>query len=509
MLFYDWQISDLERFVTNVQDFSIFAADTTYNLGEFYVTPTTYQHLMLEDVRTGKHPSFLGPVLVHHFSAFNYFANTLISHNKKLRDVCAFGTDGDQALIDAFSHNFPKQLQCFIHLKCNIIEKLRERGIPNSIAEEYIADIFGKRVGSTYEEGLVDSNDEDDFNSRFERCKAVWVSREEPYHHAGQIPFYEYFSKFYANVVCHNMLRGLQVLVGLGNPSAIFTTNSNESINAVLKQKVNFKQTEWPEFNHKLKELVNRQREECIRALSGRGKYKLCRLYDHLQTEPNKWTKMTTEQRQTHVKRFDSAGIRLVSSTATTKHQSSFQVPTRVNAHLSTVNIGSLSAADSEKVVEAGMVTTATTSSVCSLTVSPEECGIQTVAFETLHSMWVKAEECLNSESDIIPAPGSNKKSMMVASRSSNIPHFVSAGANGQYSCDNNCLQWKSSRICSHTLAVAEKNSDLLVFLQWYNSTNQEPNITTRGMSGLPAGRGRKGGIPRRKKSFSNSSYKV
>ena len=80
-----------------------------------------------------------------------------------------------------------------------------------------------------------------------------------------------------------------------------------------------------------------------------------------------------------------------------------------MNAHLSAVNIGSLSAADDEKVVEAGMSTTATTSCVCSLTVSAEECGIQTHAFETLYSMWVKVQEYLNSESDL-PAPGSNKK---------------------------------------------------------------------------------------------------
>ena len=110
----------------------------------------------------------------------------------------------------------------------------------------------------------------------------------------------------------------------------------------------------------------------------------------------------------------DSAGIRLVSSTATTKHQSS--VPRRVNAHLSVVNICSLSAADVEKVVEAGMATTATTSCVCSLTVSAEECGIQTHDFETLHSMWVKAQEYLNSESDM-PGPGSNKKSIATVCR--------------------------------------------------------------------------------------------
>ena len=81
VLFYDWQIQDLVRFLTSKKEFSIFTADTTYNLGEFYVTPTTYKHLMIVDFITQKHPTMASPVLVHqrkNFSAFNYFANTLV-----------------------------------------------------------------------------------------------------------------------------------------------------------------------------------------------------------------------------------------------------------------------------------------------------------------------------------------------------------------------------------------------------------------------------------------------
>ncbi len=33
------------------------------------------------------------------------------------------------------------------------------------MCDEFLADIFGKHSGSTYEEGLVDSNDEDDFDT--------------------------------------------------------------------------------------------------------------------------------------------------------------------------------------------------------------------------------------------------------------------------------------------------------------------------------------------------------
>ncbi len=119
------------------------------------------------------------------------------------------------------------------------------------------------------------------------------------------------------------------------------------------------------------------------------------------------------------------------------------------------------------------------------------------MAQATLYGIWAKAEEYLKSERDLLPAPGSNVKAMMVTSKSTKIPHYVAPSTNGQYSCDTNCLQWKSSHICAHTVAVAEKNCELAQFLQWYVCSKQEPNITTIG---LPSGRGRKGGVPKRKR---------
>ena len=175
VLFFDWQLRDLVRFLTNENLFSIFTADTTYSLGQFYVTPTAYRHLMLIDISSNKHPVMAGPILVHqrkNFGSFNYFASTLICYEKKLKSVQAFGTDGDPALIEAFSHNFPhaKQLRCFIHMKKNMESKLKENGLPPSVSHEFISDIFGKHVGGIHEEGLVDSTDSSNFDCRLENC---------------------------------------------------------------------------------------------------------------------------------------------------------------------------------------------------------------------------------------------------------------------------------------------------------------------------------------------------
>ena len=248
VMVFDWQISDLVRFLTDERKFRVFTADTTYNVGEFYVTPSTYKRLMLVDITSKKHPTMAGPVLVHqrkHFAAFNYFASTLVSFNMKLQGLLAFGTDGDEALIEAFLHNFPFaiQLRCFLHMKRNIHSKLGERGLPSCVSEEFLSDIFGKYVYNRYEEGLVDAVSCFDFESRLHNCKDVWNAREAQYLHPGQMSFFDYFVQQYSKVFENTMLKSSRTAAGLGCPPGIFTTNSSESLNAAIKRKVNFKES--------------------------------------------------------------------------------------------------------------------------------------------------------------------------------------------------------------------------------------------------------------------------
>lgn len=136
---------------------------------------------MLVDTTSKKHPTMAGPILVHqrkNFAAFNYFASTLICFNKRLQQIQVFGTDGDEALVEAFTHNFPfaTQLRCFLHVKRNILSKLKERGIPSSFSEEFIADMFGRRISDRYEEGLVDATSAEDFQIHLQNCEETWNS---------------------------------------------------------------------------------------------------------------------------------------------------------------------------------------------------------------------------------------------------------------------------------------------------------------------------------------------
>ena len=78
------------------------------------------------------------------------------------------------------------------------------------------------------------------------------------------------------------MLKETRIKAGLGNPPSYFTTNSSESVNALLKNKVEYKKSELPEFLEKLRSVINEQEKELERAIIDRGKYQLCDEYKNL-----------------------------------------------------------------------------------------------------------------------------------------------------------------------------------------------------------------------------------
>jgi hypothetical protein len=55
---------EMETFLTNLSECTIMGLDPNFNLGEFVVMSIVYKNLKLIHRRTGKCPTFLGPVLV-------------------------------------------------------------------------------------------------------------------------------------------------------------------------------------------------------------------------------------------------------------------------------------------------------------------------------------------------------------------------------------------------------------------------------------------------------------
>ena len=71
----------------------------------------------------------------------------LISFRPALRNIIAFGTDGEEELYKAFGTQLPNSihLQCFRHYRANIKKKLIDMGLqPDCV----LCDIFGETIDS-------------------------------------------------------------------------------------------------------------------------------------------------------------------------------------------------------------------------------------------------------------------------------------------------------------------------------------------------------------------------
>ena len=132
------------------------------------------------------------------------------------------------------------------------------------------------------------------------------------------------------------MLRCYREAVGLRSPPTPYTTNASESVNAVIKQHVQYKASCWPEFNEKLRKLIDSKHEEIIRSLSGRGMYRLTVQYSQLAVEPEIWLKMRPDQRMKTVKQFE--GYSVYTPKATCRRKLSFCAETTDSSSLSTIS---------------------------------------------------------------------------------------------------------------------------------------------------------------------------
>lgn len=81
-------------------------------------------------------------------------------------------------------------------------------------------------------------------------------------------------------------------------------------------------------------------------------------------------------------------------------------------------------------------------------------------------SLWKKANNLVKDETAIVRAPGDGDESAwMVISYSSKQPHYMKM-TKCTFACDKKCLSYKSSRLCSHTIALAIKKDCVDKFMK-------------------------------------------
>ena len=235
MLANERQLNDLHRFCCNVKLFKPLTVDPTFNIGEFNVTPISYENLLLE-TKPGQHPTLIGPVLEHEMKTketYSLFCGALRTLKPDLANLLAYGTDDEEALSSAFRENFERttQLLCSIHLKKNVENRLVEMGITGKIKEEIVADIVGRQVGDVYERGLSDAESAEDFSKQMEVVKGKWSKC-----HANGLKCFQWFVKNKENKMLNHVIAPVRQRAGLGCPPSKFTTNRSERTNCIMIQ---------------------------------------------------------------------------------------------------------------------------------------------------------------------------------------------------------------------------------------------------------------------------------
>ena len=126
----DTQFNDVMRFCAAPMQSqaSILCVDLTFNLGDFYVTTTSYKNPMLLN-KQGKHPIHIGPMQLQYRKlkqSYQYFGSALKRFNPKISELKIYGTYNEKNLTDAFAVEFPitTNLQCFRHFKKCIERRL-------------------------------------------------------------------------------------------------------------------------------------------------------------------------------------------------------------------------------------------------------------------------------------------------------------------------------------------------------------------------------------------------
>ena len=155
--------------------------DATFDFRPYNVTPTSYQHLIVLRNEDSKHPTMIGPVLLHEKktqSTYLLFGGTLKSLEPELKNLMAFGTDDEKVLVGGFNETFERAtcLPYEIHLCKNIDTKLLSMDIKGESKQSVMDDIFGRKIGSVFESRLSDAGSAENFFGLFESLEEKWSS---------------------------------------------------------------------------------------------------------------------------------------------------------------------------------------------------------------------------------------------------------------------------------------------------------------------------------------------
>ena len=463
ILGYQYQFHDIGRFCSDPSLHCLLTIDTTFNLGKFYVTPTSYRNLLLESNRTGKNPLFLGPILVHmtrSYAAYSHLLAKLKEKEPNIDDVKATINDEEPGLIKAlntFLRNSIK-LRCLEHFRQNVKDELKKLGIRGPQEKYFLDKIFGSVCGDVRVEGILDANDEEEFDNLLFACKREMTERELELRPDTEPSFYNWILK-HAEVMKKSMILGVRRAAGLSSGDSC-TSNDAESNN--LKS-VADDEMSTVEFISLSKSLALNQRQDIIQAVLKSVEYRFKAVYSNLELVDGRWFQMSKEQRMRHLNKVMNTPV-TSSEGSNPEHHLSIGYTSARLAKPPTM-LAAIWCKDQEHLLTPGSI---------SVLPSQDDAGAQASCAAKRFAVYSKSH------------PDS--------------PNVVNLYDDGSMQCP--CIMFKSStNLCSHSVAVAEKEHVLSIYLDWVRTSESDSNLyhlATKNVNVRASGQ--KGGKERRKR---------
>ena len=142
-------------------------------------------------------------------------------------------TTNQITLCNAFKDEYPNahHLLCSIDFKNNIKDHLHKTGVDEANVRLILIDLFGEQIGTRFEEGTVDAENEVDFEELLDSLCDIWKYR------LGRKGWelYNWFLKYKEEEMKKCMIKSVKTASGMGSPLKQFVTNRVECLNSLLK----------------------------------------------------------------------------------------------------------------------------------------------------------------------------------------------------------------------------------------------------------------------------------
>ena len=296
VLFTTKQIQDIRRFCCSAPlgEGTVLGVDKTFNLGQLHVTPAVFKNLGIVRPTTNTHPLFIGPTLVHGNSdtkTYNTFFHFIRQAIEGAPRELVIGSDEEMAIRKAAKSVFPtcSLIACLRHLKTNMKVYLRDKlGAATTTRHNIVTAVFGPG-------GLTSSPTTAIFEARLTNIQTT-INDQAP-------GYLQHFNTHLLPILKEN----LDTTLTRTEAPPDWTNNNSESINHILKMKIDWRPQAIPQLINSIYEVVQGHYTDVERAIMGQGEYRLHKDFEELFVQPAVWCSKSDDQRRRHLDKFQMA----------------------------------------------------------------------------------------------------------------------------------------------------------------------------------------------------------